>query len=578
MPTGASDGDASGDIGLVARRSIEDMRPDQNTAAVAPEARRALQHWVLATAVVNFDLDRGPDVEFLYPPLAISQAEKDNIAFSAFPDTSVFEQGTLVFSWRVREVPGTAEAEAEADAAAADAARASGAADAVAAAPRAPAAQSNSRSTSYIYGYSFFVQRADPSVRRSYTQKSLVILTHLPYVALFSKVVDKVGSLYFELGMPVLESFVQEVGRWPLPESGATIELPLFGARFSVALPHGQEAQRPWDGQETILASVPTASFHATLHAVVSSLWLLWEILILGEPLLVVAGDPRTASDAVWHLLDLIRPVPCAGDFRPYFHIHDYDYAALVSRNKPPAGTILGVTNPFFLQACSHWPHVLHLGWRVGATRRGGAQAARFGLETQRKRRVVKDKALLKAVSDLCSHGEHGKANVMLRRYFADLTERFLAPLNRYVASLVPDLSSADAQMRPFSVPDFIASLSVHSTPLPMRARPLPATTRNALYTDFLRSPNFSLWLQVRVAAVEEEQWQRRAAALTVPRDHLDNERLAGEIDVLEAQLARVQRSSSGLRWLSGVSPTYSLRRKRSALRAQLAALRKQGT
>ena len=41
--------------------------------------RKALQRWILSVGVVNFDLDLGPDVEFLYPPLGISKEEKDNM-------------------------------------------------------------------------------------------------------------------------------------------------------------------------------------------------------------------------------------------------------------------------------------------------------------------------------------------------------------------------------------------------------------------------------------------------------------------------------------------------------------------
>ncbi len=64
-----------------------------------------MQRWVLSVGCVNFDLELGPDLEFLYPPLGISREERDNIAFSSFPDTSIFDDGSLVFSWRVREVP-----------------------------------------------------------------------------------------------------------------------------------------------------------------------------------------------------------------------------------------------------------------------------------------------------------------------------------------------------------------------------------------------------------------------------------------------------------------------------------------
>lgn len=37
----------------------------------------ALQRWVLSVGCVNFDLERGPDLEFLYPSLGISREERD---------------------------------------------------------------------------------------------------------------------------------------------------------------------------------------------------------------------------------------------------------------------------------------------------------------------------------------------------------------------------------------------------------------------------------------------------------------------------------------------------------------------
>ena len=54
--------------------------------------------------------------------------------------------------------------------------------------------------------------------------------------------------------------------------------------------------------------------------------------------------------------------MPLAGDFRPYFTIHDKDHAALVNQNAPQAGLLLGVTNPFYDGTCKHWPHHLSLG------------------------------------------------------------------------------------------------------------------------------------------------------------------------------------------------------------------------
>lgn len=57
-----------------------------------------------------------------------------------------------------------------------------------------------------------------------------------------------------------------------------------------------------------------------------------------------------------------VKQIPWAGDFRPYFTIHDREHTALVNDRRPKAGLLLGVTNPFFEKACSHWPHVLTLG------------------------------------------------------------------------------------------------------------------------------------------------------------------------------------------------------------------------
>lgn len=54
--------------------------------------------------------------------------------------------------------------------------------------------------------------------------------------------------------------------------------------------------------------------------------------------------------------------MPLAGDFRPYFTIHDKDHVALVNQNAPQAGLLLGVTNPFYDGTCKHWPHRLSLG------------------------------------------------------------------------------------------------------------------------------------------------------------------------------------------------------------------------
>lgn len=48
-------------------------------AIQAQTDKHLLQRWILSIGVVNFDLEKGPDLERLWPPLDISREEKDNM-------------------------------------------------------------------------------------------------------------------------------------------------------------------------------------------------------------------------------------------------------------------------------------------------------------------------------------------------------------------------------------------------------------------------------------------------------------------------------------------------------------------
>lgn len=588
-----------------------------STVSSLSEAVQAgMQRWILSVGCVNFDLEKGPDLEFLYPSLGISREERDNIAFSSFPDTSIFDDGQAIFSWRVREVPlDSSISEAPVVAASSKKQRtpsqspsldspsssarfptlpnmarkgssnsntsqahkiwnfdkgrknpsrslSSGSVEPDSSviihsddsgrddSPCAPAEKrgngvpyenmnsigtlpsvtaeeidenkdiytskedgmsttkiivtsnrtKKSMSSNFIHGYCYFRQKKDASIRRGYFQKSVVILSHLPYVSLFSEIVKKLGPLFFEKGMTSLEAFSRDVHNWPPPEPGARLHLAMLGSVLSVDLPLQSQFQtslaaearivqnlnapgkarsglhvkpdslsRRGSEEEPILASIPSTPLFDLFRESLDDLWLLWECLLLADPILVVGPDPRICSEAVWHLLDLIRPIPFAGDFRPFFTIHDYDFKTLVTKNKPNAGVILGVTNPFMLQACKHWPHVFKVGNGLVRTKSLAAAAAAAaaktanrrsvsgpgavrsasmsggggggggiaggnsaggggpehmpGLLTKRKRRISKDRPLLRKLHEMAESGADDEAaNAMLRRYFSDLT------------------------------------------------------------------------------------------------------------------------------------------------------------
>jgi hypothetical protein len=49
-----------------------------------------------------------------------------------------------------------------------------------------------------VFGYVYFKQIKDPKNPRGYSQKSLVLLSPLPFIDLFKNIVDFLGRAYFE--------------------------------------------------------------------------------------------------------------------------------------------------------------------------------------------------------------------------------------------------------------------------------------------------------------------------------------------------------------------------------------------
>lgn len=87
--------------------------------------------------------------------------------------------------------------------------------------------------------------------------------------------------------------------------------------------------------QSSLRCSVPQVSIFASLSAHLDRLWTLWELMLLNEPLMVVAPSPSECSAAVAALVALVAPLPYAGDFRPYFTIHDRAFAGMAAGRLP---------------------------------------------------------------------------------------------------------------------------------------------------------------------------------------------------------------------------------------------------
>ncbi|KAG2227478.1 hypothetical protein INT45_007504 [Circinella minor] len=484
-----------------------------------PEELQLFRRWVIGFCVVNFDLEIGQALDYVYPPMELTVNEKKNICFSAFPDSNVFEVGDQVYNIRVR-------------------------ASTVGLAVSGP-----TTSAGFLYGYVFFRQKKDPRIRRGYFQKSLVLLSQHPYVGLFSRMVAILGPSFFDTGQPMLEAACMNIAHWGPVIEGKVLDLPFLGQLLEV------EISRPYEPQllETtsfdmgklqpemqIMASLPVGGLYHHFKDILQDLWLLWELMLLAEPLVVIAPDPGVCSEAVVSLVDLINPIPYCGDYRPYFTIQDTDFKSFVTKSKPPTNLILGVTNPFFNTAIEHWPHVVRVGRqqlrkpdgtlipahsnhvRAHKPKTGlGAKSNILfefvqGVTSKRKGIIAKDRQLLKMLTEasMRGHPPDWVLNNMLRRHFVDLTGKFLVPLDRYFSTLIPapiqfQTDSGPPQLRPFQTEQFMKSLKDHQRQLPFKStfktRTTSADPMRDLYAQFLKCGNFATWLQHRTTEAQSE-------------------------------------------------------------------------
>ncbi|KAF9647157.1 DUF1630-domain-containing protein [Thelephora ganbajun] len=468
-----------------------------------PEKLTRLRRWILTIAVVDFDLELGPTVVSVFPSLILSHAERENIAFSSFPDSAQFDQGSRIHSFRIRETDHTKNDTLRND--------------------RARPLSNDG----FIYGYSHFTQKRDRSFKRGYKQGSLVLLSQFPYPTLFTELISTLGPAFLTHGGPMLEAVCHNIASWPDHELGICVELGFMGNVLHVELPVGLDEQQMQAISSTsdlrkrrpVLAASPPEQLPplAVFSAAISHLWSIWECLILSEPILVFGTSPTMTSQAIWWLRDFLRPMPLAGDFRPYFTIHDKDHAALVNQNAPQAGLLLGVTNPFYDGTCKHWPHQLSLG-DPSQTRHPslGNQTPlpgpTPGWKTKtHKRYISKDRSLLKILEQVVLKSDseaQQEPALALRRHFASRTTEFLVPLNRYLNTLIPSPVSSTfptQKMKRFNEKDFFAMLKNHGSPLPFKSN----TKQREFYERWLKSPGFGVWLAKQEELVEAALRQR---------------------------------------------------------------------
>lgn len=85
-----------------------------------------------------------------------------------------------------------------------------------------------------------------------------------------------------------------------------------------------------------VLTSVHELDLFRCFRPVLTHVQTLWELMLLGEPLVVLAPSPDVSSELVLALTSCLQPLKFCCDFRPYFTIHDSEFKELTTRTQAP--------------------------------------------------------------------------------------------------------------------------------------------------------------------------------------------------------------------------------------------------
>uniref|UniRef100_A0A8C8ASN5 DENN domain containing 6B n=1 Tax=Otus sunia TaxID=257818 RepID=A0A8C8ASN5_9STRI len=359
------------------------------------------------------------------------------------------------------------------------------------------------RESAHYFGYVYFRQVKDSSMKRGYFQKSLVLVSRLPYVNLFQSLLQLIAPEYFDKLEPCLEAVCNEIDQWPPPVPGQTLNLPVMGVVIQVLLADGLYSANLLPAP-LVLPSIHELDLFRCFQPVLIHIQMLWELMLLGEPIVVMAPSPTVSSEMVLALTSCLAPLRYCCDYRPYFTIHDSEFKEYTTRTQAPPNIVVGVTNPFFIKTLQHWPHILRVGKDLFLTSAFFLVFVLFffnlGIYTSYKTFLHKDKTLIKRLLKGIQRKRPSEVqSALLRRHLLELTQSFIIPLEHYIASLMP-LQRAitpwknPPQIRPFRQEDFMKTLE-HAGPQ------LTCVLKGdwlGLYRRFFKSPNFDGWYRQR--------------------------------------------------------------------------------
>lgn len=108
-------------------------------------------------------------------------------------------------------------------------------------------------------------------------------------------------------------------------------------------------------------APLSEISLHGSLFPHLTKLYKLWELIIIGAPVVVLGSSVPLVSAACLALCSLCEPLHFVGFLRPYITINTREIEDAAGKT-PTGPSIVGCTNPFFSRLFEAWPHILAIG------------------------------------------------------------------------------------------------------------------------------------------------------------------------------------------------------------------------
>lgn len=197
---------------------------DKKSIYKIPEIPAHLSAWLHSIYVVTFDIEFGQAIETQYPKfteLELTELETNNICYSSFPDSNSSILGSTQFHFRMRLSQldqGLKQFYSYYN---------------------SQTTQALSVEEKFIYGYVHFLQKKDSTLKRGYFQKSLVILSMLPFVELFYHIVNVIGTNYFDNEhLLKLENVYDQAKKWPTIKTGEPLNLLIMGSNIALYIPN----------------------------------------------------------------------------------------------------------------------------------------------------------------------------------------------------------------------------------------------------------------------------------------------------------------------------------------------------